>query len=434
MVWNGQFFLARALGQFGSRSWPLLSCSARALLQRSAECVHPDQFLAVLSHELRGPLASLRICVNLLESKGTAGSRFREAVEIVIEGFRAMVSGYKPGKTEAEIMAPAVEVYFARGAGPRPSRRVRPGGCAARTIKTGGCPAMKVALTGATGFIGSHVLTELLKRGHEVTALVRDDTQADTVAVRGATPAVVDLYDRPAVARLLGNADGAIHTASPGDATSADLDSAVADAATGAFAGTGKPYLHISGAWVYGNNTAITEDSRFRAPALVAWREPIERRVLSAAGMRGVVIVSGVAYGDGGGGIPGLLLGSPRDDTGRLIMLGTGQQHWSTVHAADLADFFRRVLEDESAHGRYVIGNGVNPTVAELTQAAAVAAGAPGAVPGSDDEARARLGDYFAEVLLVDQGTAATKARADLDWRPSHASLVDEFRHGSYRK
>ena len=62
---------------------------------------------------------------------------------------------------------------------------------------------MKVALTGATGFIGSHVLTELQEHGHEVTALVRDDTQADIVAARGATPAVVDLYDRPAVASLL---------------------------------------------------------------------------------------------------------------------------------------------------------------------------------------------------------------------------------------
>ena len=45
------------------------------------------------------------------------------------------------------------------------------------------------------------------------------------------------------------------------------------------------------------------------------------------------------------GGVPGVLLGSPRDDAGNLVMLGTGQQHWSTVHAADLADFFRRVLE-----------------------------------------------------------------------------------------
>jgi nucleoside-diphosphate-sugar epimerase len=292
---------------------------------------------------------------------------------------------------------------------------------------------MNVVLTGATGFIGSHVLADLHKHGHEVTALVRDDAQAATVAARGATPVVADLYDRPAVARLLGEADGAIHTASPGDATSANLDSAVVDAVIDAFAGTGKPYLQVSGLWIYGANPAITEASPINAPALVAWKEPIERRVLDAAGIRGAVIVSSVAYGDGGGGIPGLLLGSPRDDACNLIMLGTGQQHWSTVHVADLADFFRRVLEDESARGRYVIGNGANPTVAELTQAAAAAVGAPGADPGSDDEARARLGDYFAEVLLLDQGTDAARARAELGWHPTHPSLSDEFRHGSYR-
>jgi nucleoside-diphosphate-sugar epimerase len=292
---------------------------------------------------------------------------------------------------------------------------------------------MKVALTGATGFIGSHVLTDLYKHGHDVTALVRNDDQADLVAARGATPTVVDLYDRPAVRSIFGDADGAIQTASPGDATSAGLDSAVVDAAIDAFAGTGKPYIEISGTWSYGANTSITEDSPFHAPALVAWKEPIERRVLGAKDMRGVVVVSGVAYGDGGGGIPGLLLGSPRDAQGNLIMLGTGQQHWATVHVADIADFFRRVLEHDEARGYYVIGNGLSPTVAELTEAAAVAAGAPGAVPGSDEEARKRLGEYFAEVLLLDQGTNAAKARAELDWSPSHPGLVEEFRHGSYR-
>jgi nucleoside-diphosphate-sugar epimerase len=292
---------------------------------------------------------------------------------------------------------------------------------------------MNVALTGATGFVGSHVLTDLHKHGHDVTALVRNDDQADIVATRGATPTVADLYDRPAVARIFGDADGAIHTASPGDGTSADLDSAVVDAAIDAFAGTGKPYLHISGIWIYGANTSVTEESPFHAPALVAWKEPIERRVLGARDMRGVVVVSSLAYGDGGGGIPGLVLGSPRDDQGNLIMLGTGQQHWSTVHVADIADFFRRVLEHDTARGYYVIGNGSNPTVAELTEAAAVAAGAAGAVQGSDEEARKRLGDYLAEVLLLDQGTIAAKARAELDWSPSHPGLVEEFRDGSYR-
>jgi nucleoside-diphosphate-sugar epimerase len=292
---------------------------------------------------------------------------------------------------------------------------------------------MNVTLTGSTGFIGSHILTDLQEQGHEVTALVRDDAQADSVAAIGATPAVVDLYDRPAVTSKFSSADGAIHTASPGDATSANLDSAVVDAATDAFAGTGKPYLHISGDWIYGDNTNITEESPINAPVMVAWKEPIERRVLDGHGMRGVVVISSVAYGDGGGGVPGLLLGSPRDDAGNLIMLGTGQQHWSTVHVADLADFFRRALEDDSARGRYIIGDGTNPTVAELTEAAAVAARAPGAVPGSDEEARARLGDYFAEVLLLDQGTDAARARTELGWHPSHPALADEFRHGSYR-
>ena len=102
---------------------------------------------------------------------------------------------------------------------------------------------MKVALTGANGFIGTHILTELQQHGHQVTALVRDDAQAGKVAAGGATPVVVDLYDRPAVTKVLDGADGAIHTASPGDATSANLDAAVVDAVTGAFGGTGRLLL-----------------------------------------------------------------------------------------------------------------------------------------------------------------------------------------------
>ena len=292
---------------------------------------------------------------------------------------------------------------------------------------------MKIALTGATGFIGSHVLTALQEHGHEVTALVRDEGQAATVKARGAAPSVVDLYDRPTVVSLLRAADAAVHTASPGDATAPDMDSAMADAAIEAFGGTGKAYAEISGLWVYGSNTAITEESPFNAPAFVAWKEPIERRVLGAKDMRGVVIVSSVAYGDGGGGIPGALLGSPRDDAGNLIMVGDGRQHWSTVHAADVADVFRRVVESDEARGYYVVGNGAHSTVTELTEAAAVAAGAPGAVPGSDKEARARFGDAFAEVLLLDQDTSAPRARAELGWTPTRPTLVEEFRSGSYR-
>src|SRR6202040_4461305 len=101
------------------------------------------------------------------------------------------------------------------GHGVRKTRDSLDGQCVAPANTTGGSLAMKVALTGATGFIGSHVLTELLEHGHEVTALVRDQDQADSVAAHGANPIVVDLYERPMAVSVLRGVDGAIHTASP---------------------------------------------------------------------------------------------------------------------------------------------------------------------------------------------------------------------------
>jgi nucleoside-diphosphate-sugar epimerase len=293
---------------------------------------------------------------------------------------------------------------------------------------------MNIALTGSSGFVGSHVLAELVAHGHEVTAIVRNEDDAISVATQGATAAVVDLYDRAAVVSVLARSDGSIHTASPGDATSADLDSAMADAVIEAFSGSGRPHIQISGLWVYGDNTNITEASPHNAPPLVAWKEPIEQRLLDARGIRTIIPVSGTAYGDAGGGIPGLLLGSPLDDGGNLMMIGEGHQRWVTVHVADLANFFRRALEQDEAHGYYAIGNGLDSTVAELTDAAAAAVGAAGAVPGSDDEARSRLGEYLAAVLLLDQATKATRAREELGWKPSRPGLIEELRTGSYRR
>jgi NAD dependent epimerase/dehydratase family enzyme len=65
---------------------------------------------------------------------------------------------------------------------------------------------MNIALTGATGFVGCHILTELRGHGHEVVAFVRDDAQADRAAAHGAAPVVVDLYDQSTVVRHLSGA------------------------------------------------------------------------------------------------------------------------------------------------------------------------------------------------------------------------------------
>ena len=259
------------------------------------------------------------------------------------------------------------------------------------------CEVMKVALTGATRLIGSHIWTELREHDHEAVALVRDADQADRAAASRATPGVVDLYDRQMVVRQLSGADGAIHTASPGVATSANLDAAVADPAIGAFAGAGKPYLYISGAWIYGNNTSISEESPMNPSAFVAWKVPIstsdpQRRRHARRRNRLQHRLRQRRRRDSGApsGLTARRRRQPHHDRHGTAALLDGPRRRP---AANL--FRRRVLEGDSARGYHLVGDGRNPTVAELTEPATDATGAPGAVPGSDEEARATLRRLF---------------------------------------
>lgn len=286
---------------------------------------------------------------------------------------------------------------------------------------------MAVVLTGGTGLVGEAVLRALLASGHEVTALVRSDDSAAAVTKTGATTAVVgDITDGAWLRGQVEGSDGFVHTASPGDASSADFDRAVAQAAVAALQGTGKPFVHTGGAWVWGSGTGLREDDAFDAPTLTAWRAEVERLVLDADGVRGVVVAPGVVYG-GGAGIPAIL--TTPDDSGSFRLIGDGTQHWTTVSADQVADLYVRVVEDDSATGYYIGVNDDTPTVREIAEAAASAGG--DVVTETADESRARLGDLFAEALLLDQQVSNAKAKK-LGWAPSGASLVDEARSGSY--
>ena len=203
---------------------------------------------------------------------------------------------------------------------------------------------MRVALTGATGFIGSHVLTELDEHGHEVTALVRDDGQADIVATRGAAHPVVDLYDRPAVCSLRTMPTGPSTLPAPATRPALIRTRRWSTRRSRHSAAPASPISTSRGRGSTGPTPTSARSPRSMRPRWSPGRSRSLRQALDATDMRGVVIAPGVAYGDGGGGVPGLLLGLTRDDGGNLIMLGTGDQHWATVHVADLADFFRRAL------------------------------------------------------------------------------------------
>jgi nucleoside-diphosphate-sugar epimerase len=284
---------------------------------------------------------------------------------------------------------------------------------------------MNVLLTGATGYLGSAVLPALISAGHSVTALVRDEAKARG---RGATLVVGSIDDRTLVSRLASEADAVIATASPGDATSATVETAFADAVLDGLR-PGATFVRTGGVWVHGSGD-IDEDTPRDAPALVAWREALDTRVLAAPGIRSVLIEPGIVYGHGTG-IIGLVAGAEQaDDALRLV--GPGTQHWTTVHVDDLAELYVAALADGAAGQVYLGVSGDNPTTRELGEAVSHRLGLGGRVVPEEPAALVgRLGG-FGEALLLDQRATGDKARRELGWKPSRPAVLAEIASGGY--
>ena len=114
-------------------------------------------------------------------------------------------------------------------------------------------------------------------------------------------------------------------------------------------------------------------------------------------------------------------------------LIGDGTQHWATVHVDDLAALYVLALEHGTAGSVYIGASGDNPTVRELGEVAAEAAGlAGGVVAETAEETAARLGGGLTEALLLDQQAGGAKARIDLGWEPNGPALTEELLVGSY--
>jgi nucleoside-diphosphate-sugar epimerase len=279
---------------------------------------------------------------------------------------------------------------------------------------------MKILLTGATGLIGSAVTTALIADGHDVTAVVRSQPSSLKASDLGATGVIGDLFDAQWLASELRNHDGLVHTAAGSDERDADLNDAVITAALDAFAGTDKPFVHTGGIWTYGSSDAIEESQDPRPPAITSWRPAGEQRVLTSD-VKGSVVQPGIVYGHGAG-IPAMLVGGV--EGGTLTLIGSGEQHWATVHVDDLADLYVRALTQAPGGKAYIAASGDNPTVRELGEAIT-----SDVEPESDDETLARLG-AFGEALLLDQQATGGRAKAELGWTPTRPTLVELLSKG----
>ncbi|WP_029431969.1 NAD-dependent epimerase/dehydratase family protein [Blastococcus sp. URHD0036] len=283
---------------------------------------------------------------------------------------------------------------------------------------------MHVFLTGGTGLVGSAVLTALLDDGHTVSALARSDASAARLTGAGATVVRGDLTDAHVLARAAGDTDGFVHTATPGDETSAAVDAALLDAVLPVLAGTGKPYVHTSGVWILGDGV-VDETSPLAPPELTAWRLPLDARVRDAAsaGVRSVVIAPGIVHAPGAGIAATVLTDGPRTPDGALVLPGSGEQHWTTVSAADLGRLYALALQSAPAGSWYLGVSGHNPTVREI----GLAATAGGDVVGSTaEETVERLG-LFGAALLLDQQADGALARTELGWEQTGPTLLDEL-------
>ena len=133
-----------------------------------------------------------------------------------------------------------------------------------------------------------------------------------------------------------------------------------------------------------------------------------------------------VVYGYGSGIVAATVTGAPKTD-GKLQLVGDGTQHWAIVHVDDLAELYVSVLEKAPGGDVYIGASGENPTVLELAEAYA---GVGGAAPETPEQSRERLGEAFAEAILLDQQASGNTAKNMFSWKPSRPSVLELLRDG----
>jgi nucleoside-diphosphate-sugar epimerase len=303
---------------------------------------------------------------------------------------------------------------------------------------------MRVFLTGATGYVGGAVLEALVRAGHDVTALVRDNGKARLVGRRGAHPVVGNLADPESFRTSAEAQDGYIHTAydrTPGRGPEIEmtaLEVMVAAARRPRTSASVTParrfIIYTSGMWILGQSPDPADESTPVNPiALTAWRPAHEQFVLAAATnhLRTVVVRPGVVYGGGTGIVADLFKSA---SNGLVRVVGDGNNHWPLVYDRDLADLYARLAANDGASGIYHANDEgderVNDIVAAIRPYVSVK---PDVRYVPIDEARSKMGP-FAEAMALDLVVRSPRARA-LGWAPTlhsvagnAARLLEEWR------
>jgi nucleoside-diphosphate-sugar epimerase len=290
---------------------------------------------------------------------------------------------------------------------------------------------MRVFVTGASGWIGSHLVPELIGAGHQVLGLARSDSSAAAVDAAGAEVIRGGLDDLDTLRAGAVGSDGVIHLAFIHDFSDFDAsvgaDRRAIEALGSALEGSGKPLVIAAGTPAVPGHVATESDEQ---PPIgpVAGRAANARATLDLAtrGVRSSVVgLPRTVHGEGDHGFIALLVGIARDK-GVSGYVGDGSSRWPAVHVTDAARLFRIAVErapagsmlhavgDEGVRTRdfaEVIGRHLNLPAASR--------------PASDF-------GFLGQILAVDQPASAAQTRELLGWRPTGPGLIEDLEKGHY--
>jgi nucleoside-diphosphate-sugar epimerase len=293
---------------------------------------------------------------------------------------------------------------------------------------------MRVFVTGASGFIGSAVVPDLLSAGHKVLGLARSEVAAKALAAAGAQVHRGDLHDPSSLRAGAAECDGVIHLGFIHDFTdfenSVGTDLKAIQAIGEVLAGSDRPFVLASGTAGLAPSRVATEDMPPDPKVHPRAANAVVAMALKDRGVRvSLVRLSPTVHGDGDHGFIPALIGIARTK-GVSGYIGDGANRWNAVHRLDAAPLFRLALENAPAGS---ILHAVGEESLATRQIAETIGRKLGLLASSigPDAAGAHFG-WMGRFFAIDQPASSVRTQKEMGWKPTHVGLLDDLEHCRY--